>query len=78
MDAAAAPSETSSAILESPLIPADPYCFEFYYYMYGDDVGGELIILLLQISLSSPDFLLLCSALVVNSIFCTVLVIVLC
>lgn len=43
MDASAAPSETSSAILESPLIPARAYCFEYYYYMYGDDVGGEFI-----------------------------------
>lgn len=41
MDAAAAPSETSSAVLESPVIPAAAYCFELYCYMYGDDVGGE-------------------------------------
>lgn len=41
MNAAAAPSETSSAVLESPLIPAGPYCLELYCYMYGDDVGGE-------------------------------------
>lgn len=42
MDAAAAPTETSKAILESPLIEPRSYCFEFYYYMYGEDVGGEL------------------------------------
>ena len=41
MDAALAESETALATLESPLIPIQMYCFEFYYYMYGDDVGGE-------------------------------------
>ncbi|KAG7165100.1 MAM and LDL-receptor class A domain-containing protein 2-like 1, partial [Homarus americanus] len=30
----------SSAILESPLVPAGTYCFEFYYSMYGRDIGG--------------------------------------
>lgn len=41
MDAALAGSETALAVLESPLIPVQTYCFEFWYYMYGDDIGGE-------------------------------------
>ena len=41
MDAAASTINTSIAVLESPLIPSQDYCFEFYYYMFGADVGGE-------------------------------------
>ena len=41
MDAAASTTNTSIAVLESPLIPSQDYCFEFYYYMFGADVGGE-------------------------------------
>lgn len=77
MDAAAAPSETSKAVLESVLIPAGAYCFEFYYYMNGEDVGGELT------NTSSINFfatrfhVIVFNLLVANEIFFTVLLIVL-
>nr|XP_053646985.1 MAM and LDL-receptor class A domain-containing protein 1-like [Cherax quadricarinatus] len=31
---------SSSAVLESSLIPSGTYCFEFYYSMYGKDIGA--------------------------------------
>lgn len=32
----------STAILQSPYFKAGEYCFEMYYYMYGEDVGGKI------------------------------------
>nr|XP_027211163.1 MAM and LDL-receptor class A domain-containing protein 1-like [Penaeus vannamei] len=33
-------SPNDYALLTSPSIAAGQYCFEFYYYMYGADIGG--------------------------------------
>lgn len=40
-------SPNDYALLTSPLIAAGEYCFEFYYYMYGADIGGKAETILL-------------------------------
>lgn len=37
----------AQSVLQSAVIPGGNYCFEFYYYMNGQDIGGKVISILL-------------------------------